>query len=199
MACLQAATASFVPNQDAMQLAMRFRAAKHALLRQLMKRYSDDQKSSARAACGTSSTVASTIGSDSMSISQLSHLAGGSRYIKQGVAPLMLLDPLLHTVKLCLQELSTSVIGRGTGVGRLSIHIARPISWHCRCRTRTSLACSPCRTTLGELHLQAMLTVACFQDYVLDAQGMCVAVVYAGKQGMAARAPCMHACMHAWR
>jgi hypothetical protein len=109
-----------------MQLAMRFRAAKHALLRQLMKRYSDDQKSSARAAAGTSSALASTMGGDSVSISQLSNLAGGSRYIKQGVAPLMLLDPLLHTVKLCLQELSTSVIGRGVGVGRLSIHDSSP-------------------------------------------------------------------------
>jgi hypothetical protein len=123
-ACLQAATASLVPNQDAMQLAMRFRAAKHTLLRQLMKRYSDDQKSSTRTAAGAGSATVSTQGGDSLH----SQLSGGSGHIKHVNAPLMLLDPLLHTVKLCLQGHSISVIGRGCGVGRLSIHHTSPYS-----------------------------------------------------------------------
>ena len=124
---MQAATASLVPNQDAMQLAMRFRAAKHTLLRQLIKRYSDDQKSSARTAAGAGSATVSTQGGDSLR-SQLSNLAGSSANIKHANAPLMLLDPLLHTVKLCLQGHSISVIGRGCGVGRLSIHDTSPYS-----------------------------------------------------------------------
>jgi hypothetical protein len=126
-ACLQAATASYVPNQEAMQLAMRFRAAKHALLRQLIKRHSDNQKGSACTAIGTTSRPASIHGSDSLP-SQLSRLAGSASHVSQGDAPLMLLDPLLHTVKLCLQELSTHVIGRGLGVARLSIHDSSPYS-----------------------------------------------------------------------
>ena len=125
--CLQAATASFVPNQDAMQLAKRFRAAKHTLLRQLIKRNSDEQKSSARTATGAGNTTISTQGNDSLR-SQLLHLADSSRCVKQGEAPSMLLDPLLHTVKLCLQEHSTNVIGRRCGVGRLSIHDTSPYS-----------------------------------------------------------------------
>jgi hypothetical protein len=116
-----------VANQDAMQLAKRFRVAKHTLLRQLIKRNSDEQKSSAWAVTGAGSTTISTQGDDSLR-SQLLHLAGSSRCVKQGEAPSMLLDPLLHTVKLCLQEHSTNVIGRGCGVGRLSIHDTSPYS-----------------------------------------------------------------------
>jgi hypothetical protein len=110
-----------------MQLAMRFRAAKHTLLRQLMQRYSDDQKGSA--AAGLAASPAGTLGGGSLQ-TQLSSIAGSMRSInlKQGNGPLMLLDPLLHIVKLCLQELSTHVIGRGKGSGRCSIHDSSPYS-----------------------------------------------------------------------
>jgi hypothetical protein len=123
---LQAATAGFVPNQDALQLAMRFRAAKHALVRQLMQRYADDQKGSAvAAAAGEASGALTTPGNDSL---QLTHMAGSGRHLKQGTAPLMLLDPLLHTVKLCLQELASHTLSRSSGEARFSIHDSSPYS-----------------------------------------------------------------------
>lgn len=125
---LQAATASVVTSQEAMQLAMRFRAAKHTLMRQLMKRYSDNQRGGISGGGGYS-----TQGSDSIqrSLSYAPRSGSGpnsGRFVKQSNMPLMLLDPLLHTVKLCLQEPSIHVIGRGTGEGRLSIHDSSPYS-----------------------------------------------------------------------
>jgi hypothetical protein len=115
-----------VTNHDALQLAMRFRAAKHALVRQLMQRYADDQKGSAAAAGEGGKTLAAP-GNDSLQL-QLAHMAGSGRHMKQSNAPLMLLDPLLHTVKLCLQTLTSHVIGRGGGVGCFSIHDSSPYS-----------------------------------------------------------------------
>uniref|UniRef100_A0A383WLY0 Ion transport domain-containing protein n=1 Tax=Tetradesmus obliquus TaxID=3088 RepID=A0A383WLY0_TETOB len=126
-ALMKAATASFVSNQDALQLAKRFRAAKHALLRQLMKRYSDEQKGCAASTAAEDSGSLHAPGSDGLQL-QTAHLPGSGRYQKHGNTPLALLNPLLHTVKLCLQETSYHVIGRGGGVGRFSIHDSSPYS-----------------------------------------------------------------------
>ncbi|WIA32447.1 hypothetical protein OEZ86_003269 [Tetradesmus obliquus] len=126
-ALMKAATASFVSNQDALQLAKRFRAAKHALLRQLMKRYSDEQKGCAASTAAEDSGSLHAPGSDGLQL-QTAHLPGSGRYQKHGNTPLALLNPLLHTVKLCLQETSYHVIGRGGGVGRFSIHDSFPYS-----------------------------------------------------------------------
>jgi hypothetical protein len=124
---MQAATAGFVPNQDALQLAMLFRAAKHALLRQLMKRYSDEQKGCAAAAAGEASSTLHAPGGNSLQ-SQMTLLSGSGQHFKQSAGPLMLLDPLLHTVKLCLQELAAHTIGMGSGSARFSIHDSSPYS-----------------------------------------------------------------------
>lgn len=126
-ALVKAATASFIHNQDALQLAKRFRAAKHALLRQLMKRYSDEQKGCAAATAAEDSSSLHAPGSDSLR-SQLSHLPGSGHHMQQSSTPLMLLDPLLHTVKLCMQELTAHTIGRGGGAARFSIHDSSPYS-----------------------------------------------------------------------
>jgi hypothetical protein len=121
---LQAATAGFVPNQDALQLAMRFRSAKHVLLQQLIQRYADDQKG-----CATvgHATITPSLDAGSMQ-SQLTMVGGSGHYNKHGTGPLTLLDPLLHTVKLCLVGLAGHTIGRGGGAGRASIHDSSPYS-----------------------------------------------------------------------
>ncbi|WIA32448.1 hypothetical protein OEZ86_003270 [Tetradesmus obliquus] len=128
-AVLKAATAGFVTNHDALQLAKRFKAAKHALLRQLMKRYSDEQRGCAAATAAEDSGSLHAPGRNNLQLQlQMAHLPGSDRYQKPGVAPLALLNPLLHTVKLCLQETTYHVIGRGGGMGRFSIHDSSPYS-----------------------------------------------------------------------
>jgi hypothetical protein len=103
---------------------MRFRAAKHVLLQQLMKRYADDQKGCATAG---HTTLTPSTGGDSLQ-SHLTTVGGSGRYMKHGTGPLTLLDPLLHTVKLCLVGLAGHTIGRGGGAGRASIHDSSPYS-----------------------------------------------------------------------
>jgi hypothetical protein len=121
MSCsLQAASAGFVPNHDALQLAMRFRAAKHLLLQKLVQRYVDDQKGCA--------TITPSFDAGSMQ-SQLASVGASSHHMKHGTGPLTLLDPLLHTVKLCLVGLAGHTIGRSAGVGRASIHDSSPYSF----------------------------------------------------------------------